>query len=111
MQGMQPPQLGMKTITTPGFVLEPQVAEHASEMFSVLSDLAIYEFENAPPPSEDGLRARYERERLLSMLTVFLGPTSMRELGLPLHRLPSSSPANASWSFERKLDAWILFPL
>jgi hypothetical protein len=30
------------------------------------------------------LRAHYERERLLSMLTVFLGPTSMRELGLPL---------------------------
>lgn len=30
------------------------------------------------------LRGRYEQERLLSMLTVFLGPTSMRELGLPL---------------------------
>ena len=27
-------------------------------------------------------------------------------LGLPVYRLPSSSPANASWSFERKLDAW-----
>jgi hypoxanthine-DNA glycosylase len=27
-------------------------------------------------------------------------------LGLPVHRLPSSSPANASWSFERKLEAW-----
>ncbi len=27
-------------------------------------------------------------------------------LGLPLHRLPSTSPANASWSFERKLAAW-----
>ncbi|MDQ3271404.1 MAG: DNA-deoxyinosine glycosylase, partial [Pseudomonadota bacterium] len=27
-------------------------------------------------------------------------------LGLPVHRLPSTSPANASWSFERKLDAW-----
>lgn len=27
-------------------------------------------------------------------------------LGLPVHRLPSSSPANASWSFERKLVAW-----
>ncbi|MBP6902374.1 MAG: DNA-deoxyinosine glycosylase [Burkholderiaceae bacterium] len=26
--------------------------------------------------------------------------------GLPVHRLPSSSPANASWSFERKLAAW-----
>jgi len=25
---------------------------------------------------------------------------------LPLHRLPSSSPANAAWSFERKLAAW-----
>jgi len=30
----------------------------------------------------------------------------IRELGLPVQRLPSSSPANASWSFERKLDAW-----
>jgi len=29
-----------------------------------------------------------------------------RSLGLPLHRLPSTSPANASWSFERKLAAW-----
>ena len=27
-------------------------------------------------------------------------------LGLPVLRLPSTSPANASWSFERKLDAW-----
>ena len=27
-------------------------------------------------------------------------------LGLPVYRLPSSSPAHASWSFERKLDAW-----
>lgn len=29
-----------------------------------------------------------------------------RKLGLPVHRLPSTSPANASWSFERKLAAW-----
>ena len=27
-------------------------------------------------------------------------------LGLQVHRLPSTSPANASWSFERKLAAW-----
>jgi hypoxanthine-DNA glycosylase len=27
-------------------------------------------------------------------------------LGLPVVRLPSSSPANASWSFERKRAAW-----
>ncbi len=27
-------------------------------------------------------------------------------LGLPVYRLPSTSPANASWSFERKCAAW-----
>ncbi|MHB8949127.1 MAG: DNA-deoxyinosine glycosylase [Rhodoferax sp.] len=27
-------------------------------------------------------------------------------LGLPVVKLPSTSPANASWSFERKLSAW-----
>ncbi len=27
-------------------------------------------------------------------------------LGVPVWRLPSTSPANASWSFERKLAAW-----
>ncbi len=29
-----------------------------------------------------------------------------RTLGLPVYRLPSTSPANASWTFERKLAAW-----
>lgn len=29
-----------------------------------------------------------------------------RAFGLPVHKLPSTSPANASWSFERKLAAW-----
>lgn len=27
-------------------------------------------------------------------------------LGLPVYKLPSTSPANASWSFERKRQAW-----
>lgn len=30
----------------------------------------------------------------------------LQALGLSTVRLPSSSPANASWSFERKLAAW-----
>lgn len=29
-----------------------------------------------------------------------------RSLGVPVVRLPSTSPANASWSFERKLEVW-----
>ncbi len=29
-------------------------------------------------------------------------------LGVTAHQLPSTSPANASWSFERKLAAWRL---
>jgi G:T/U-mismatch repair DNA glycosylase len=29
-----------------------------------------------------------------------------RALGLPVLRLPSTSPANASWSFARKCAAW-----
>jgi len=28
------------------------------------------------------------------------------QLGVQVHTLPSTSPANASWSFERKLAAW-----
>ena len=27
-------------------------------------------------------------------------------LGVPVLKMPSTSPANASWSFERKLEAW-----
>ena len=27
-------------------------------------------------------------------------------LGVPVYKLPSTSPANASWTFERKLTAW-----
>ncbi|MEO5692158.1 MAG: GNAT family N-acetyltransferase [Usitatibacter sp.] len=37
-------------------ILEPQVAAHAEEMFAVLGDPAIYEFENDPPPSLEWLR-------------------------------------------------------
>ncbi|MDE2592905.1 MAG: DNA-deoxyinosine glycosylase [Burkholderiales bacterium] len=29
-----------------------------------------------------------------------------RQFGLPVLKLPSSSPANATWSFEKKLAAW-----
>jgi [ribosomal protein S5]-alanine N-acetyltransferase len=49
----------MNTLTAGSLVLEPQVAEHAQEMFVVLGDPAIYEYENEPPQSVEGLRERY----------------------------------------------------
>ena len=50
----------MKTLTTSHCILEPLVAAHATEMFSVLGDPAIYEFENSPPISEEWLTERYQ---------------------------------------------------
>ncbi len=49
----------MRRIEADGFTLEPQTAAHAEEMFVVLSDPAIYEFENEPPPSLEWLRTRF----------------------------------------------------
>lgn len=51
----------MNVIEAAGVRLEPQVAAHAVEMFAVLGDPAIYEFENEPPASLDWLRARFTR--------------------------------------------------
>jgi [ribosomal protein S5]-alanine N-acetyltransferase len=41
--------------------LEPLCAGHAAEMFGVLADPAIYEFENEPPRSVASLQVRYEK--------------------------------------------------
>lgn len=49
----------MRIVHTDRLTLEPQVAAHAPEMFVVLSDPAIYEYENAPPQSLNGLRERF----------------------------------------------------
>jgi RimJ/RimL family protein N-acetyltransferase len=56
---MLTPEPLIRPLETPRLVLEPQVAAHAEEMFVVLSDPAIYEFENAPPVSVEALRERY----------------------------------------------------
>ncbi len=50
---------GGDVLRGPRVVLVPQLATHADEMFIVLSDPAIYEHENAPPASVEGLRERY----------------------------------------------------
>lgn len=59
--GLTQPLAAMRTLHTARCTLEPQVAAHAEPMFLVLSDPAIYEFENAPPASVDWLRMRYQR--------------------------------------------------
>jgi ribosomal-protein-alanine N-acetyltransferase len=51
----------MRTLATARLHLEPLTTAHAGEMFGVLGDPAIYEYENEPPPSPEWLRARYAR--------------------------------------------------
>ena len=51
----------MRVIETGSLTLEPQTAAHADEMFAVLSDPAIYEYENQPPPSLEWLRTRFTK--------------------------------------------------
>ena len=51
----------MQIIRTTNLTLEPQLATHAEEMFAVLSDPAIYTYENEPPASVEWLRARFAR--------------------------------------------------
>lgn len=51
----------MHIVQTGNLTLEPQTAAHAEEMFVVLSDPAIYEYENEPPPSLEWLLARFKK--------------------------------------------------
>lgn len=53
----------MKTLRTPHCTLEPQVEAHAADMFEVLSDPAIYQFEGVPPPSVEALAAGFRRKQ------------------------------------------------
>ena len=51
----------MRVIETGSLTLEPQIAAHAEEMFVVLSDPAIYQYENQPPLSLEWLRTRFKK--------------------------------------------------
>ncbi len=51
----------MRAIDAGGLTLEPQTVAHAKEMFVVLSDPALYEYENRPPPSLEWLRQRFTK--------------------------------------------------
>jgi RimJ/RimL family protein N-acetyltransferase len=51
----------MRTLSAGVCTLEPLVEAHAPEMFVVLTDPAIYEFEGEPPPSLELLAAGFRR--------------------------------------------------
>lgn len=51
----------IRVIETGSLTLEPETAAHAEEMFVILSDPAIYEYENEPPLSVEWLRARFTK--------------------------------------------------
>jgi [ribosomal protein S5]-alanine N-acetyltransferase len=51
----------MRSIDAGVLTLEPQTVAHAEQMFVVLSDPAIYEYENKPPQSLEWLRERFAK--------------------------------------------------
>ena len=59
LQAAQPP--AMRAVDAGILLLEPQTATHAAAMFQVLSDPAIYLYENQPPASLESLRTRFAR--------------------------------------------------
>jgi hypothetical protein len=80
----------VRIINTNSLTLEPQVAGHAEEMFVVLSDPAIYEYENEPPPSLEWALARSSEPNLQPERAPFLeGPSGKRYITkLSTHRSP-----------------------
>jgi hypoxanthine-DNA glycosylase len=63
---------------------------------------------NAQPNDLGTLRTRCPRLQAIAHNggESFRHARHTQALGVPVYRLPSTSPANASWSFERKLAAW-----
>lgn len=51
----------MNTLRAGSILLQPLCVAHADEMFGVLADPAIYEFENEPPQSVASLQTRYAK--------------------------------------------------
>lgn len=51
----------MRSLQLDDLRLEPQLSSHAAAMFEVLSDPAIYLYENSPPASVEWLYERYRK--------------------------------------------------
>ncbi|GAA4111360.1 hypothetical protein GCM10022215_07090 [Nocardioides fonticola] len=65
-------------------VSQAELSEAGPQLARAIVDVQRHlDFAPLPAPLA-AIRGHYERERLLSMLTVFLGTRSMREMGLPM---------------------------
>jgi hypoxanthine-DNA glycosylase len=64
--------------------------------------------QNAQPNDLQSLRTRCPRLVAIAHngAESFKHAKLTQTLGLPVYRLPSTSPANASWTLARKLEAW-----
>jgi len=96
----------MRIISTQRLVLEPQSVAHAEEMFRVLSDAAIYRFENAPPASLESLTRRFaklERRRSPDASEIWLNWVIRRANGPLLGFVQATL-----WSHERARIAYVL---
>ena len=54
-------QPSLRMIATQRLELDPQLAEHADEMFVLLQDPALYQYENEAPRTVERLRERFAR--------------------------------------------------
>ena len=65
----------MRALQSPRLMLEPQTALHAPAMFELLSDPAIYTYENQPPASLDALTQRFQRLESQAQLLTHRAPS------------------------------------
>jgi [ribosomal protein S5]-alanine N-acetyltransferase len=100
----------MRTLASDRLILEPLVAAHADAMFAVLSDPAIYAYENAPPRSIDWLRERYARlesrqsgDGTVQWLNWVVRPRGGAPIGYVQATVPASGRATIAYEFG---SAW-----
>ena len=71
---------------------------------AVVNDFATLRLPQLAAVAHNGAESFRHSRRVAAAFGGVAGATATAPIGF--HLLPSTSPANASWRFERKLDAW-----
>lgn len=82
--------------------------EREGSLDSAIRDAAVNDFGGLDLPrlgavAHNGAESFRHSQRVVD---AFAAARPASAPSLPVYKLPSTSPANASWSFERKLEAW-----